>query len=403
MSLALRDRLERVAAARKIISDIQQRRDAEGAAGEVEGSRPSGEAAWPPWSSTTRGTERPGERPRPRGARPEATSPAAPVAIYEQRIPIAQLGLEIIGRRAPEPLTLAQLGLRGEAPRRWEDILFLDTETTGLSSGAGTYVFLLGTARIEAGELVLRQHLLQDLGGERRFVQAITDEMSAFRACASYNGKSFDLPILRTRVVLALRAELSVDESHLDLLHPARRLWKDRFGSTTLRQLEASVLDDPRVDDIPGALIPERYFGYLRTRDERVLEPVLRHNAKDVISLVRIADRVASAVIAARSGRAPDHPPAALALGRIFDREGEHEAAFCCYESAYVEGDATVRVRSALLFARALERRGSADRAITMLETLLSLGAGSPAWREQAEARLRRLLRKRWRTLARAS
>lgn len=393
MTVAMRDRLARIAAARAILRDAERK-----AAGEVEG-RP--DPARERRAEFTDFVPRDGREARSdRGTgtgRPEETSPAAGWNVLEQRIPIGTLGLEIVGRSDPDPLTLAHLGLRGDPPKRWEDILFLDTETTGLSSGTGTYVFLLGIAFIADGALVLRQHLLRDLGGERRFVAAIHEEMAAFRACASYNGKAFDLPILRTRVVLALRAELSVDESHLDLLHPARRLWKDRFGSTTLRQIEASVLDDPRVDDIPGALIPERYFGYLRTRDEGVLEPVLRHNAKDVISLVRIADRVARAVIEARSGRAPDHAPAALALARIFDREGEREAAFCCYESAYVEGDATVRQRGALLFARALERRGEPDRAIAMLETLLAVGAGSPAWRGQAEARLRRLMRAKWR------
>lgn len=223
------------------------------------------------------------------------------------------------------------------------------------------------------------------------------EELGRFLACASYNGKSFDLPLLRARFVLALRAELSVDASHLDLLHPARRMWRDRFGSTSLRQIEASVLDDQRTDDIPGALIPERYFGYLRGRDPALIEPILRHNARDVLSLVRVADRIAAAVIQARSGRAPDHAPAALAMARVFERQAEHEAAFCCYESAYVEGDLALRQRCALPFARALERRGESDRAISLLETLLELGLGTPRWRLQAEARLRRLLRARWR------
>jgi uncharacterized protein YprB with RNaseH-like and TPR domain len=320
----------------------------------------------------------------------------------EERVELTSVGLQVVGVIPPDPLTLAHLGLRGDAPERWEDIVFLDTETTGLASGAGTYVFMLGTAWIADGELVLRQHVLNDLGAEREFVHAIRGELEPFRACASYNGKSFDLPLLRARFVMALRAELSVDDAHLDLLHPARRLWKDRFGSTTLRQLEASVLDEARMDDIPGALIPDRYFHYLRTRDARLLEPVLRHNARDVVSLVRIADRVARAVLDARGGRAPDHAPAALALARIFERNGEDEAAYSCYESAYVEGDVTVRIRASLAFARALERRGELDRAIRMLETLLGLQSGPPSWREQTEARLRRLMRKRWRPLPRA-
>ncbi|MGH2498506.1 MAG: ribonuclease H-like domain-containing protein, partial [Candidatus Limnocylindria bacterium] len=233
-----------------------------------------------------------------------------PFTTSEERVALADLGLAVVGRDAPDPLVLAHLGLRGEPPARWSEIVFLDAETTGLAGGTGTYVFLLGTAWMEEGELVLRQHVLHDLGAERVFIAALRAELERFRACASYNGKCFDLPLLRARFVLALRAELSVDASHLDLLHPARRLWRGRFGSTTLRQLEESVLDDARADDIPGALIPERYFAYLSRRDPSLLGPILAHNLRDLTSLVRITDRVASAVIAARAGRAPDHAPA---------------------------------------------------------------------------------------------
>ena len=314
-----------------------------------------------------------------------------PFSVREERIALDDLDLELVGRGAPEPRILAHLGLRGPAPARWEDVLFLDAETTGLSGGTGTYVFLLGTARIAGGELVLRQHLLHDLAAERAFVAALAAELDPFRACASYNGKCFDLPLLRARVVLALRAELAVDESHLDLLHPARRLWRGRFGAVTLRQLEDSVLDDARLDDIPGALIPQRFFAWLRSGDESQIAPVLTHNARDVVSLVRITDRVARAVTQALAGRAPDHAPAALSLARAFERSGETEAAFCCWESAYVEGDGETRLRAALPYARALERRGNGARAASLVETLLDLGQGAPRWRAQAEARLRRL------------
>ncbi|HUQ41050.1 MAG TPA: ribonuclease H-like domain-containing protein [Candidatus Limnocylindrales bacterium] len=321
----------------------------------------------------------------------------ARLEVREKRIAVDDLGLEIVGRGACDPLLLAHLGLKGEAPRDWSDILFLDTETTGLSGGTGTYVFLIGLAYLRDGELVLRQHLLRDIGAEREFVEHLKRELEPFRACASYNGKTFDLPLLRTRFVMAMRSELTVDESHLDLLHPARRLWKNRFGSTTLRQLEESVLDDGRITDIPGSLIPDAYFHYLRKGDEKIIAPVLEHNARDVISLVRIADHVARAVLAARSGQAPSHAPAAFALARGFERTGELEAAFWCYESAYYDGDNELRVRLSLLYARALERRGEVVRVVRMLETLLALGLGSPRWREQAEARIRRLVRrKKW-------
>ena len=416
----LRDRLARVAAARVVLREVEGRtlRGSSGGSAVAEGGSPFDREVF----SHQNGAEthrigaswnRNGADPHRNGAKTLASAEDLPGAVpedrgaasthlkvFESHHDLRELGLEIVGLTDPDPLTLAHLGLRGEPPRRWEDIVFLDTETTGLSGGTGTYVFLLGTAHIADGELVLRQHLLQDLGAEREFVAAIHRELDAFRACASYNGKAFDLPILRTRVILALRGELAVDDSHLDLLHPARRLWKDRFGSTTLRQLEASILDEPRYnDDIPGSLIPDRYFAYLRSGDERLVAPILRHNARDVISLVKIADRVARAVTDARRGRVPDHAPAALALARIFEHSGEEEVAGWCYESAYVEGDRVIRSRAALPYARVLERRGDLERAISMLETLLTLGCGTPTWREQAESRLRRLMRLRWRTM----
>ncbi len=335
-----------------------------------------------------------GQASEPPVLRRTAPSAKAPFEVSEARYALDDLDLAVVGRLEPDGSLLAHLGLRGDPPRRWEDVLFLDTETTGLSGGTGTYVFLLGLAWIEDGELVLRQHVLHDLGAERAFVGTLHAELERFRACASYNGKCFDLPLLRTRVTLALRAQLTVDEAHLDLLHPARRLWRDRFGSTSLRQLEESVLDDGRAtDDIPGSLIPERYFHYLATGDPALIAPVLRHNARDVVSLVRITDRVARAVLDARAGRTPDHPPAALALARIFERTGDLDTAFLCYESAYVDGGSELRLRCALPFARALERRGQAERAVGLLETLLDLGLGSPRWRAQAESRTRRLTR----------
>ncbi len=332
-----------------------------------------------------------------------AAASASPFSVVEQRIAIDDLALEVVGRGACDPLLLAHLGLKGPAPDRWQDILFLDTETTGLAGGTGTYVFLLGIAYFAEGELVLRQHLLHDIGAERAFVETLQAELEPFRACASYNGKSFDLPLLRTRWVMTLRSEITVDESHLDLLHPARRLWRDRFGSTGLKQLEESLFDEGRQSDIPGALIPDAYFHYLRKRDPAIIAPILEHNARDVVSLVRVADRVAVAVLAARSGRAPDHAPAAYALARSFERTGELDAALACFESAYFDGDNELRVKLALAFARQLERRAEVERALRMIETLLGLGLGSERWREQAESRVRRLTKKIWRRLATAS
>ncbi len=329
----------------------------------------------------------------PAAARPDVGA----FSVHERRIALDDLALEVVGRGACDPLLVAHLGLKGVAPERWNDVLWLDTETTGLAGGTGTYAFLIGIAYFADERLVLRQHLLHDIGAERDFIAHLEAEIAPFRACASYNGKTFDLPLLRARFVMTRRGELTIDDSHLDLLHPARRLWHDRFGSTGLKQLEESVLDDARTEDIPGALIPDAYFYYLRKRDPSIIAPVLEHNARDIVSLVRVADRVALAVLAARAGRAPDHAPAAYALARGFDRTRELDAAFACYESAYYDGDNDLRLRLALAFARHLERRAESERAVRLLETLLDLGLGSARWREQAESRVRRLSKQIWR------
>ena len=324
-----------------------------------------------------------------------------PFVTTEEHLAIDDLALFVIGRHPPDAMLLEQLGLRGEAPRAWREILFLDTETSGLAGGAGTYVFLLGTLEIGDGELVLRQHALFDLGQERAFVEEIASYLGRFRACASYNGKRFDLPLLKDRVALHFRSTLSVDDAHLDLLHPARRWWRARAGSARLRDLEDRVLLDPREDDLPGDAIPRSYFTFLATGDESLLVPIAAHNRRDLLALLRLADRMCRGVIAARDGRTPIDAHEAFAMAAVFERHGEVRAARECLEAAFHDGDAPLRRRAALPYSRALEHAGACDRAIAVLELALALGdGGSKSWRASAESRLRRLLRRSSRATA---
>jgi uncharacterized protein YprB with RNaseH-like and TPR domain len=338
----------------------------------------------------------PGARGDGRGRDPLARlrRPHAPFITTEEHLAFDDLGLSVIGRSRPDALLLEQLGLRGEAPGEWREILFLDTETSGLAGGAGTYVFLLGTLELAEGELVIRQHALFDLGQERAFVEEIAGYLGRFRACASYNGKRFDLPLLKDRVALHFRATLSVDEAHLDLLHPARRWWRARTGSARLRDLEDHVLMDPRDEDLPGDEIPRTYFTFLATGDESLLAPIAAHNKRDLLALVRLADRMCRIVIAARAGRTPLDAHEAFAMAGVFARHGESRAARECLEAAFHDGDAELRRRASLPYARVLEREGALDRAIAVVELALALGgAASRSWHDQAEARLRRLAR----------
>jgi hypothetical protein len=331
-----------------------------------------------------------------RGRDPLARYRASPVPyrLTQEHLAIDDLGLAVIGRQPPDPGLLAHLGLRGDAPDSWRQILFLDTETSGLAGGAGTYVFLLGTLEIGDGEVVLRQHALFDLGAEAVFVAALRADLERFRACATYNGKRFDIPLLRDRISLHFRAALEVDRAHLDLLHPARRWWRERAGTARLRDLEDAVLADPRCDDLPGDLIPRTYFTFLTTRDESLLRPVAAHNRRDLLALLRLADRMCRVVLEARAGRTPLDPREALGLAIVFERMQESETAASCYAAAFHDGSAAVRRRAALAYATSLERVGDLRRAVNALELALALDGGSPAgWRARVESRLRRLAR----------
>lgn len=183
-------------------------------------------------------------------------------------------------------------GLKAEA---WEGMLCFDTETTGLSGGAGTVPFLVGWATLnrpdpETGPpgVEVRQWFLRDLPGEPDLIRALDKELRLARGLVSFNGASFDLPLLRSRWSLAGRS--FPEKPHRDDLHPSRRLWKRLLDSCSLSRLEEAVLGLRRVDDVPGSLVPALWFDYLRRGAgpdfATPLEGVLRHHAQDVYSLL---------------------------------------------------------------------------------------------------------------------
>ncbi|MEK6665539.1 MAG: ribonuclease H-like domain-containing protein, partial [candidate division NC10 bacterium] len=168
------------------------------------------------------------------------------------------------------------------APKR---LLYLDTETTGLAGGTGTYAFLVGAGFFDGDRFVLAQYFMRDLDEEPALISAMAALLADFDGVVTYNGRGFDLPLLETRFVLS-RRPWPQHLSHLDLLPPARRLWSSRLPDCRLGTIEARVLGLERVDDVPGALIPSLYFHYLRSRRAEALQPVFEHNRLDVLSLV---------------------------------------------------------------------------------------------------------------------
>jgi len=168
------------------------------------------------------------------------------------------------------------------SPARWA---FLDTETTGLAGGSGTYAFLVGVGRITPEGFRVRQFFMRDYGEEPSLMHALAEHLSGFDVLVTYNGKTYDVPLLETRYRMTRMRPPFSRLSHLDLLFGARRLWKLRFESCRLVELENQIFGVEREGDIPGELIPYVYFEYLRNREAFRLVPIFHHNAIDILSL----------------------------------------------------------------------------------------------------------------------
>ncbi|MCA9852210.1 MAG: ribonuclease H-like domain-containing protein, partial [Dehalococcoidia bacterium] len=168
------------------------------------------------------------------------------------------------------------------------DFLYVDTETTGMG-GSGVLVFMAGVAYFEASTLHLDQYFLPSPDYEGGLLGELAERMERASALVSYNGKSFDVPVLETRYILSRMKPRWKELPHLDLLHPNRRLFKGMFESHRLARMEQELLKFEREDDAPSHEAPERYFKFQRTGDPTHLLPVLRHNAWDVLSLVALA------------------------------------------------------------------------------------------------------------------
>ena len=183
------------------------------------------------------------------------------------------VSLEILSRTRDEALS-RRTRMALEDPEKW---LFLDTETTGLAGGTGTYAFLIGLGWWDAGGLQVEQLFMRDFAEEHSVLSELAARMAERPVLVTFNGKTFDWPLLESRFTMTRCIPVPKIAAHLDLLHPARALWKLRLGSVRLVELERHILDPARLgwhreDDVISSLIPQYYFDYLRggTADEAV-------------------------------------------------------------------------------------------------------------------------------------
>jgi uncharacterized protein YprB with RNaseH-like and TPR domain len=272
------------------------------------------------------------------------------------------------GLRVLDPTLVGALD--GRPPSR---TVFIDLETTGLSGGAGTMAFLVGCGVFDLGAFQVRQFVLTSHAAERALLSAVAQFFEGADLIVTYNGKTFDVPVMETRWLFH-RIQMPLDGvAHFDVLHPARRLWKDRAafawadrdhasapkelawdptrsenGGCRLSTLERVLFGVRRVGDVDGFEIPGRFFQFVRSGNPHPLEPVLEHNRLDLLSLAAV---MARAVRLARDGHDSCRDSAeALALGRIYERAGAHERAEACYrraagsDHADVKGEALYRI-----------------------------------------------------------
>ena len=238
-------------------------------------------------------------------------------------------------------------------------LLFLDLETTGLAGGAGTYAFLVGLAWFDGAVFRTRQFFLSSYAAERALLVAVAADAAEASAVVTFNGKSFDMPLMETRFVLHRMTTPFATLPHVDMLHPARRLWRsddDEMSSgCRLTTLEETLCGHMREDDVPAFEIPSRYFHYVRTGDARPLAAVFEHNRLDLLALALITAHASQLLDegapAARNARE------AVGLGRLYEHAGLNVQACACYlRAGELPGDVTTHAEGLRRYA-VLSRR----------------------------------------------
>ncbi len=290
--------------------------------------------------------------------------------VREEVEPSRTFGLVI-----PSTLNLISLWANStELPSaRFEEVIFLDTETSGLAGGTGTFAFMIGLGYFTDHSFQLIQLFMRDPSEEPGLLSALNNFLGDFKAIVTFNGKSFDIPLLNTRHVLNGFTTPFKEIDHIDLLHLARRLWRNRLPSRALKDLEIELLDIHRTqEEVPGWMVPELYYNYLRHGDVQPLSGVFYHNGMDVISLAALFNYTASLL---------DHPLQyqhvdsldLVAIARLYDQLERTDEALNLYEKAIAQGlPITFYVDTLLRFAEIKRRKGD-------------FGAVIDLWRKAAE------------------
>src|SRR5467141_2029083 len=278
---------------------------------------------------------------------------------------LSDVSLELLSRSRDDALSKRMRAALSD-PSKW---LFLDTETTGLTGGTGTYAFLIGLAWWDAGALQVEQFFMRDFGEEHAILHEVAARIAERPVLVTFNGKTFDWPLLENRFTMTRAIAVPRLAAHLDLVHPARALWKLRLGSVRLVDLERHVLDAPRLgwrrdDDVSSALIPQFYFDYLRGGAAEPLAGVVRHNQMDLRGLAALFGKI-NALLSEPAGAANEIESLDLfGLSRFLQRRGEDDRAHsACAQALSIGLPAEFRPKARRELALMAKRRGQHARA----------------------------------------
>ena len=324
--------------------------------------------------------------PAPRQVRPADDRAEILARWFGARLQIAPDGAAVVVERRV-PLAATTVANLVGLPRA----CYFDTETTGLSTGAGTVVFLAGLGHLEGNQLVVRQLLLPDYPHEAALLRLVASELAALPRVVTYNGRGFDLPLLTTRLTVhrLFREMAALPERHDDLLPVARRLYRRMLGGARLADVEAGVLGVVRASVCPGSEVPSRYFSYLRGGSPDLLADVLDHNLQDIVSLALLE----AEIVHLRAGgwrEAAVLDPHGMAVELL--RHGATDEALEVVEAAMLPGVEQDQAHSLRRMAtRLLLSAGEVDRAEALwtAATRRASTDAAAAWLEVARIRER--------------
>lgn len=289
---------------------------------------------------------------------------------YSEPSPIA---MELLSRMRDESISRKTRAALEDASR-W---LFLDTETTGLAGGTGTYAFLVGLAWWDAGGLQVEQFFMRDFTEEYSLLQELAARVAERPVLFSFNGKSFDWPLLENRFTMTRSIAAPRPVVHLDLLHPARALWRLRLGTVRLVELERRVLDAPRLgwrreDDVTPALIPQHYFDYLRGGSAQPIAGIVRHNQMDLRGLAALFCKI-NAMFSNSPGAVGESESLDLfGLSRFLQRRGDAGRAHtACTQALAIGLPDDIRVKAQRELALMAKRRGEYERAAELWQEMV--------------------------------